>query len=67
VREAWPSPATGISLTEGELASEDSLTITAESDYLVLFGDGIEVDATPLTRGQTASIHLATRTLRLLR
>ena len=43
-----------------------SLTITAESDKLVLFGDGIEADASPLTWGQTASIHLATRTLRLL-
>jgi len=43
-----------------------SLTITAESDKLVLFGGGIEADAAPLTWGQTASIHLATRTLRLL-
>ncbi|HKD88641.1 MAG TPA: hypothetical protein VKB62_08940 [Streptosporangiaceae bacterium] len=67
VREAWPSPATGTSLTEGDVASGQSLSITAESDQLVLFGDGIETDATPLTWGQTASIHLATRTLRLLR
>jgi hypothetical protein len=67
VREAWPSPATGTSLTEGDLASGRSLTITAESDQLILFGDGIETDAVPLTWGQTASIHLATRTLRLLR
>jgi hypothetical protein len=67
VREAWPSPATGTSLTEGDLASGRSLMITAESDQLILFGDGIETDAVPLTWGQTASIHLATRTLRLLR
>jgi NAD kinase len=67
VREAWPSPATGTSLTEGDLASGQSLTITAESDQLLLFGDGIETDAAPLTWGQTARIHLATRTLRLLR
>jgi len=67
VREAWPSPATGTTLTEGDLTAGHSLTVTAESDQLVLFGDGIEADATPLAWGQTASIHLAARTLRLLR
>ena len=67
VREAWPSPATGTSLTEGDLASGQSLTITADSDRLILFGDGIETDYAPLTWGQTATIHLASRTLRLLR
>jgi NAD kinase len=67
VREAWPSPATGTSLTEGDLASGQSLTITSGSDQLVLFGDGVETDAVPLTWGQSASIHLATRTLRVLR
>ena len=66
VREAWPSPSTGTALTEGDLASGQSLTVTAESDQLVLFGDGIETDATPLTWGQSASIHLASQTLRLL-
>ncbi|HUB42358.1 MAG TPA: hypothetical protein VMA72_26195 [Streptosporangiaceae bacterium] len=66
-REPWPSPATGTSLSEGDLASAQSLTITAASDQLVLFGDGIETDATPLTWGQTATIRLAARTLRLLR
>jgi hypothetical protein len=67
VREAWPSPATGTSLTEGHLAARQSLTITAESDQLVIFGDGIETDATPLAWGQTASARLATQTLRLMR
>lgn len=66
VREAWPSPSTGTALTEGDLASGQSLTVTAESDQLVLFGDGIETDATPLTWGQSASIHLASQRLRLL-
>jgi hypothetical protein len=67
VREAWPSPATGTTLTEGDLAGEQALTVTAESDQLVLFGDGIEADATPLAWGQSATIHLSTQTLQLLR
>lgn len=66
VREAWPSPSTGTTLTEGDLTSGQSLTVTAESDQLVLFGDGIETDATPLAWSQAASIHLASQTLRLL-
>jgi NAD kinase len=67
VREAWPSPATGTTLTEGDLAGEQALTVTAESDQLVLFGDGIEADATPLAWGQSATIRLSTQTLQLLR
>jgi NAD kinase len=67
VREAWPSPATGTACTEGELAPGQSLVLTAESDRLVIFGDGIEADAIPLTWGQAAQIRLADRTLHLLR
>jgi len=67
VREAWPSPATGTTLTEGTLTATDTLRITAESDQLVLFGDGIETDHTMLAWGQAASIRLAAQTLRLLR
>jgi len=67
VREAWPSPATSTALTEGELTATDALRITAESDQLVLFGDGIESDHTMLAWGQAASIRLAAQTLRLLR
>jgi hypothetical protein len=66
VREAWPSPVTGTTLTEGSLAAGQVLTVTAESDQLVLFGDGIETDATQLAWGQAASIRLAAQTLRLL-
>ena len=40
--------------------------MTAESDQLVLFGDGVESDAVPLTWGQTARLRLAGRCLRLL-
>lgn len=65
VREAWPSPATGTNLTEGTLGPDQSLVISAESD-LVLFGDGIESDAIPLTWGQKASIAVAETRLRLV-
>jgi NAD kinase len=65
VREAWPSPATGTTLTEGLLAPDQHLTITAESD-LVLFGDGIEHDAVPLTWGQRATVRIARETLNLV-
>jgi hypothetical protein len=67
VREAWPSPATGTSRTEGSVGPGEALEVTAESDQLVLFGDGIETDTLPLTWGQTARLRLASRSLRLLR
>ena len=67
VREAWPSPATGTALTEGSLASGQTLAVSAESDRLVLFGDGMEADTVSLTWGQTASVRLADRSLNLLR
>ena len=65
VREAWPSPATGTSLTEGSLSYGEALTVGAASDRLVVFGDGMESDAIELGWGQVASITLASRTLRL--
>jgi hypothetical protein len=67
VREAWPSPATGTSCTEGELVAGQALGVSAESDQLILFGDGVEADAVPLSWGQMACLQLSTRTLRLLR
>ncbi|MCP2248329.1 ATP-NAD kinase [Lentzea aerocolonigenes] len=65
VREAWPSPSTGIEHTEGEITGEP-LTIDVESDGLVAFGDGIESDALRLGWGQRLSIGLAARRLRLV-
>jgi hypothetical protein len=65
VREAWPSPATGVTLTEGELDG-DELTVTVQSDRLVAFGDGIEADSLTLTWGQTVRVRRAERALRLV-
>jgi NAD kinase len=66
VREAWPSPATGISCTEGTLAGPAMLRITAEND-LVIFGDGIESDAIDLGANQTVELRVASTTLALVR
>lgn len=59
VREAWPSPATFTTRTEGMLAAEQSLTLTAESDGLVVFGDGVESDRLVLSWGQQLSVRVA--------
>lgn len=58
VREAWPSPYTGTTLTAGRLTSGE-LVIRCESDRLVAFGDGIETDRIDLTWGQEARVRLA--------
>jgi len=65
VREAWPSPATGTALVEGELAPGEELRIVAETDGLVAFGDGIESDRLTLAWGQEARMRVAGRRLRL--
>lgn len=67
VREAWPSPATGTSATEGDLTAGQRLSLTVASDELVLFGDGVESDTVTLAWGQTARVGVAARTLSLLR
>ena len=65
VREAWPSPATGTTSTEGQLVGSD-LVLTVKSDRLVAFGDGIESDSLTLTWGQTVRIGRADTVLRLV-
>ena len=67
VREAWPSPATGTALVEGELEADQTLRIVAETDGLVAFGDGIESDRLTLSWGQQITVRLASRSLRLAR
>ncbi|HEX2772048.1 MAG TPA: hypothetical protein VHN18_06410, partial [Micromonosporaceae bacterium] len=66
VREAWPSPTTGTSLTEGRLLRDQRLTLVTESDTLVAFGDGIESDAIQLRWGQAMSVGVSPKRLRLL-
>ena len=65
VREAWPSPATGTALPRAP-CRRAAAQVTAESDQLVLFGDGMESDMVPLAWGQSARLRLADHCLRLL-
>lgn len=65
VREAWPSPATGVECTEGELDGP-SLRVEVETDGLVAFGDGIESDRLVFRWGQVVEIGLSSRRLNLV-
>jgi hypothetical protein len=65
VREPWPSPATGTTLVEGELAPGETLRLVAETDGLVVFGDGIESDRLTLAWGQELELGVGSRRLRL--
>lgn len=67
VREAWPSPTTGTRLVEGLLADGEALSLVAETDGLVVFGDGIEDDRLTLGWGQGLTIGRSPRALRLVR
>ncbi len=66
VREAWPSPITGIALTEGVLEAGETLHVTVASDQLVVFGDGMEDDRLTASWGQEITVQLGERPLRLV-
>lgn len=66
VREAWPSPVTGVEHTEGMLGPGEELSLTVAADELVVFGDGMEGDRISAAWGQQLRIGIAPRTLRLV-
>ena len=66
VREAWPSPATGVEHTQGRLAAGESLRVISEADGLVVFGDGVESDRIVLAWGQSVALRVSPRRLNLV-
>ncbi|MCH7232268.1 hypothetical protein L0U85_15600 [Glycomyces sp. L485] len=66
VREAWPSPATGTSLTGGTLKAGEQLRLVCESERLVVFADGVESDHITVAWGQQVTVGLADRHLHLV-
>ncbi|HEY0639276.1 MAG TPA: hypothetical protein VGD67_16620 [Pseudonocardiaceae bacterium] len=66
VREAWPSPSTGVTLTAGRVDGSAELTVVCQSERTVLFGDGVEDDRVPLSWGQQVTVGVADRRLHLV-
>lgn len=67
VREAFPSVATGTSLTAGAVTRESPLVVTSEmNEGGTLFGDGIEDDAVDFRWGLSTTIRPAPQHLKLV-
>ena len=66
VREAWPSPVTGTTLTAGLLDADAGLEVVVASDALVAFGDGLEADRLTATWGQMVRLSTSPRRLSLV-
>jgi NAD kinase len=66
VREAWPSPSTGATLTTGVLREDQALALTVSSDQLVVFGDGMDHDYLQASWGQQVEIAVSPRSLALV-
>jgi NAD kinase len=67
VREAWPSVATGTSLTQGVVPEGHVVEVVSEMDEDgVIFGDGIESDRIEFSWGRKATVRTAATRLRLL-
>jgi NAD kinase len=62
VREPWPSPSTGATMTHG-LVADEAVRVHVESDTLVAFGDGVEDDRLILSWGQHVTVAVAERCL----
>ena len=67
VREPWPSPATGTTLSHGRCDAHHGITVTSRmQDGGVIFADGIESDYLSFDWGRNVAIDVAANRLNLV-